>query len=52
MKSNHFAIKLILIAFAFLLVGGLVGYKLVEIQFIEGDKYRKIASDKTIRNYS
>ena len=51
MKSNHFAIKLILIAFAFLLVGGLVGYKLVEIQFIEGDKYRKIASDKTIRNY-
>lgn len=51
MKSNHFAIKLILIAFAFLLVGGLVGYKLVEIQFIEGEKYRKIASDKTIRNH-
>jgi cell division protein FtsI (penicillin-binding protein 3) len=51
MKSNHFATKLILIAFAFLLVGGLVGYKLVEIQFIEGDKYRKLASDKTIRNY-
>jgi len=37
---------------AILLVFGIgIGYKLFYLQFIEGDKYRKIAEDKTLKNF-
>ncbi|MAS31120.1 MAG: penicillin-binding protein [Flavobacteriaceae bacterium] len=51
MKTNQFVFKLYLIIITFLSLGILVSYKLIEIQFIEGEEYRKIAENKTLRNF-
>ena len=49
MNNNHFVFKLYGFAVIFLLSGLFIGYKLFHIQFIEGDKYRKLALDKTLK---
>ena len=51
MMENNFLIRLYVIGFLLLMFSLGIFYKLFQIQFIEGDKYRKIAVDKTIKNF-
>ena len=51
MMENNFLIRLYVIGFLLLMFSLGIFYKLFQIQFIEGDKYRKIAEDKTIKNF-
>ena len=49
--ENNFLIRLYIIGFLLLVFSLGIFYKLIQIQFIDGDKYRKIAEDKTIKNF-
>ena len=49
-KSN-FLLRVYFISIIMLLFGIGIGYKLFYLQFIEGDKYRKIAEDKTLKSF-
>ena len=47
MNNNRFVLKLYGFTTVFLLFGLFIGYRLFHIQFVEGDKYRQLAEDKT-----
>ena len=49
MNNNQFVLKLYGFATVFLLFGLFIGYRLFHIQFVEGDKYRQLAEDKTLK---
>ena len=49
MMENNFLIRLYVVGFLMLIFSIGIFYKLFQIQFIDGDKYRKIAEDKTLR---
>ena len=49
MNNNKFVLKLYGFATVFLLFGLFIGYKLFHIQFVDGDKYRQLAEDKTLK---
>ncbi len=49
--ENNFLIRLYVVGFLMLIFSIGIFYKLFQIQFIDGDKYRKIAEDKTIKNF-
>ena len=49
--ENNFLIRLYIIGFLLLVFSLGIFYKLFQIQFIDGDKYRKIAEDKTVKNF-
>jgi cell division protein FtsI (penicillin-binding protein 3) len=51
MMENNFLIRLYIIGFLLLVFSLGIFYKLFQIQFIDGDKYRKIAEDKTVKNF-
>ncbi len=51
MMDNNFLIRLYVIGFLLLVFSLGIFYKLFQIQFIDGDKYRKIAEDKTVKNF-
>ena len=49
MNNNKFVLKLYGFATVFLLFGLFIGYKLFHIQFVDSDKYRQLAEDKTLK---
>ena len=49
--ENNFLIRLYVVGFLMLIFSIGIFYKLFQIQFIDGDKYRKIAEDKTVKNF-
>ena len=51
MGNNNFLWRLYLVSTVMLLFGLGIGYKLFYLQFIDGDKYRKIAQEKTIKSF-
>ena len=51
MKNNSYLWRLYLVSTVLLLFGIGIGYKLFHLQFIDGDKYRKIALDKTLKSF-
>ena len=51
MMENSFLIRLYVVGFLMLIFSIGIFYKLFQIQFIDGDKYRKIAEDKTVKNF-
>ena len=51
MKNNSYLWRLYLVSTVLLLFGLGIGYKLFHLQFIDGDKYRKIALDKTLKSF-
>ena len=51
MENNNFLWRLYLVSTVMLMFGLGVGYKLFHLQFIDGDKYRKIAEEKTLKSF-
>ena len=51
-KNNSFLWRLYLISSILLIFGIGIGYKLFYLQFVEGEKYRKIAEDKTLKSFT
>ena len=51
MNNNNFLMRLYLVSFVMLLFGLGIGYKLFHLQFIDGDKYRKIAKEKSVKSF-
>ena len=51
-KNNSFLWRLYLISSILLIFGFSIGYKLFYLQFVEGEKYRKIAEDKTLKSFT
>ena len=51
-KNNSFLWRLYLISSVLLIFGIGIGYKLFYLQFVEGEKYRKIAEDKTLKSFT
>ena len=49
MNNNQFVLKLYGFATVFLLFGLFIGYKLFHIQFVDGEKYRQLAEDNTLK---
>ena len=50
-KNNSFLWRLYLISSILLIFGIGIGYKLFYLQFVDGEKYRKIAEDKTLKSF-
>ena len=51
MENNNFLWRLYLVSTVMLLFGLGIGYKLFHLQFIDGNKYRKIAEQKTLKSF-
>ena len=51
MMENNFLIRLYVVGFLMIIFSLGIFYKLFQIQFIDGDKYRKMAEDKTVKNF-
>ena len=51
MENNNFLWRLYLVSTVMLIFGIGIGYKLFHLQFIDGDKYRKIAEEKTLKSF-
>ena len=51
MMENNFLIRLYVVGFLMIVFSLGIFYKLFQIQFIDGDKYRKMAEDKTVKNF-
>ena len=51
MQNNSYLWRLYLVSTVLLLFGLGIGYKLFHLQFIDGDKYRKIAQEKTLKSF-
>ena len=51
MENNNFLWRLYLVSTVMLMFGLGIGYKLFHLQFIDGDKYRKIAEEKTLKSF-
>ena len=51
MENNNFLWRLYLVSTVMLLFGLGIGYKLFHLQFIDGNKYRKIAEEKTLKSF-
>ena len=50
-NKSKFLLRLYFISTILLVFGIGIGYKLFYLQFVEGDKYRQIAEDKTLKNF-
>jgi cell division protein FtsI (penicillin-binding protein 3) len=46
-EDKHISYRIYLVAFAYLLVA--IAIKLTNIQWVEGDYYRKLAKERTVR---
>ncbi|MGY8945692.1 MAG: peptidoglycan D,D-transpeptidase FtsI family protein [Flavobacteriales bacterium] len=51
-NQKQFLYRLYFVASILVVLGLGIGYKIFEIQFIEGEKYRKIAIEKTIQSFT
>jgi cell division protein FtsI (penicillin-binding protein 3) len=50
-EDKHISYRMFLVAFMMLLMGIAVAVKLTNIQWVEGDYYRKLAKERTVRNF-
>ena len=50
-NQKQFLYRLYFVAIILVVLGLGIGYRIFDIQFIQGDKYRKIAKEKTIKNF-
>ena len=51
-NQKQFLYRLYFVASILVILGLGIGYKIFHIQFIEGDKYRKIAIEKTVQSFT
>lgn len=51
-QEKHILHRLYLIAAVLMLLGGGITYRLLFLQFVEGDKYRALAEERTIQNFN
>lgn len=49
--DKHISYRIYLVAFAILLMGIAIVVKLTNIQWVEGDYYRKLAKERTVKNF-
>lgn len=50
-EDKHISYRIYLVAFAIFVMAILVAVKLTNIQWVEGDYYRKLAEERTVRNF-
>ena len=50
-EDKHISYRIYLVAFAIFLVAIAITVKLTNIQWVEGDYYRKLAKEKTVKNF-
>ena len=50
-KKKQFVTKMTFVAVSLLLLGLSVGYKLVYLQLVEGDKYERLSEKTTVKNF-
>ena len=50
-ENKYISYRMYLVAFAMFLVAIAITVKLTRIQWVEGDYYRKLAKEKTVRNF-
>src|SRR3954468_21319831 len=50
-EEKHISYRMFLVAFMMLLMGIAVAVKLTNIQWVEGDYYRKLAKERTVKNF-
>jgi cell division protein FtsI (penicillin-binding protein 3) len=50
-EDKHISYRIYLVAFVIFLMAVTIAVKLTNIQWVEGDHYRKLAKDRTVRNF-
>ncbi|WP_339918801.1 penicillin-binding protein [uncultured Flavobacterium sp.] len=50
-EDKHISYRIYLVAFAIFLVAIAIAVKLTNIQWVEGDYYRKLAKERTVKNF-
>jgi cell division protein FtsI (penicillin-binding protein 3) len=50
-EDKHISYRIYLVAFCFLIMTLAITFKLTKIQWSEGDYYRKLAKERTVRNF-
>jgi cell division protein FtsI (penicillin-binding protein 3) len=50
-EDKHISYRIYLVAFAILLMAVAIAVKLTNIQWVEGDYYRKLAKERTVKNF-
>ena len=50
-EDKHISYRMYLVAFAMFVIAAAIGVKLCNIQWVEGDYYRKLAKERTVRNF-
>ena len=50
-NQKNFLYRLYFVASILVFLGLGIGYKIFQIQFLEGEKFRNLAKEKTIKNY-
>ena len=50
-NQKQFLYRLYFVASILVVLGLGIGYRIFDIQFLEGEKYRKIAKEKTVKNF-
>ena len=51
LEDKHISYRIYLVAFAIFLVAIAIAVKLTNIQWVEGDYYRKLAKDRTVKTF-
>jgi cell division protein FtsI (penicillin-binding protein 3) len=50
-EDKHISYRVYLVAFGIFLVAIAIAVKLTNIQWVEGDYYRKLAKERTVKNF-
>jgi len=50
-EDKHISYRIYLVAFAILLMAVAIAVKLTNIQWVEGNYYRKLAKERTVKNF-
>jgi cell division protein FtsI (penicillin-binding protein 3) len=50
-EDKHISYRIYLVAFCFFLMALAITFKLSKIQWVEGDYYRKLAKERTVKNF-
>ena len=50
-EDKYISYRIYLVAFAILLMAIAIAVKLTNIQWVEGDYYRKLAKERTVKNF-
>ena len=51
-NQKQFLYRLYFVTFLLIIFGGCIAYKIFDIQYIKGDKYRSLAKEKSIQNFN